>query len=552
MHISQNLLRDPLLNKGTAFTFEERDRYQLHGLIPYHVSTLEEQVQRRYHNFRAQPSDLARHLFLASIQSRNEVLFYRLISENITEMLPYIYTPTVGDVSLHYSYLYSDPRGLYLAYPLGDQIEKIIDHLPQQDLDVIVITDGERILGLGDLGAGGMAIPIGKLALYTVFGGIHPARALPILIDVGTNNPTLLSDPLYLGWRHPRITGDEYDTFIDQCVKAIKKRYPQVLLQWEDFGRDHAQPLLERYRHTLCSFNDDIQGTASVALAALLAAIRANNALLQEQRIVIFGGGSAGIGIAHHFLGALRASGVSEEKARSEIYVIDIQGLVHEDLFQIPPHQRYFARSKEEISSWTHIQNPSHITLEEVVKTVKPTVLIGVSTQNGAFTETIIKEMAKGVQRPIIFPLSNPTSRCEAHPVDLLKWTEGKAIIATGSPFEEVFYEGKKVPIAQCNNVYIFPGVGLGVITCKAKEVTETMFYKAAEILSAHSPLLTNPHGNLFPPFEKLRAISREIALGVIQVAEEEGLSQPTDAQTREKMVDDVMWSPVYTDSALS
>jgi malate dehydrogenase (oxaloacetate-decarboxylating) len=538
----ENLLRNPLCNKGTAFTDEERTRYNLHGLIPYHVSTLEEQVQRRYHNFKAQPSDLARHLFLTAIQSRNEVLFYRLVSEHITEMLPYIYTPTVGDVSLHYSYLYSDPRGLYLSYPLRDRIEQIIGNLPQNDLDVIVITDGERILGLGDLGVGGMAIPIGKLALYTVFGGIHPAKTLPILIDVGTHHPTLLSDPLYLGWRHPRITGADYDEFIDRCIKAIRKRYPNVLLQWEDFGRDHAQPLLEKYRHTICSFNDDIQGTASVALAALLAAIRVNHATLQEQRIVIFGGGSAGMGIAHHFLGAMQASGMPEEKARSEIYVLDVQGLVHEGLAHIPTPQRYFARS-----TWTNIHNRFHVTLEEVVQNVRPTVLIGVSTQNGAFTEGVVKEMAKGVKRPIIFPLSNPTTRSEAHPADLLKWTQGTAIMATGSPFEEVFYEGKRVSIAQCNNVYIFPGVGLGVIACKAKEVTETMFYKAAAILSQHSPLLTNPQGNLFPPLENLRSISREIALGVIQVAEEEGFSEPTDSQTRAKMVDDIMWNPVYT-----
>ncbi len=547
----EHLLRDPLVNKGTAFSSEERDRLKLHGLIPYHISTLEEQVQRRYHNFKAQPSDLARHLFLSSVHNRNEVLFYRLVSENITEMLPYIYTPTVGDVSLNYSYLYTDPRGLYLSYPLRDKIEDIVQNLPHDDIDVIVITDGERILGLGDLGAGGMAVSIGKLALYTIFGGIHPAKTLPILIDVGTHNPTLLSDPLYLGWRKPRISGAEYDEFIDLCVTALQKRYPHVLLQWEDFGREHAQPLLERYRHKICSFNDDIQGTASVALAALLAAIRINQSQLHQQKIVLFGGGSAGLGIARHFVGAMIAAGIPEDKARKEIYVIDIQGLVHEGLSEIPPHQRPFARSPEEIATWS-VKNRSHITLEEVIQEVHPTVLIGVSTQSGAFTESAIRQMAEHTPRPIIFPLSNPTSKCEAHPADLLQWTKGKAIIATGSPFEEVFYEGKKIPIAQCNNVYIFPGVGLGVIACKAKEVTEAMFYKAAEILSQHSPLLIHPQGNLFPPLEKLRAISREIALGVIQVAQEEGLAAPTDLKTREKMIDDAIWTPVYTDKALS
>ncbi len=541
----EHILSDPLLNKGTAFTHAERDHLNLNGLIPYHVSTLEEQVQRRYQNFKAQTTDLTRHLFLSALYNRNEVLFYKLVSEHITEMLPYIYTPTVGDVSLHYSYLYTEPRGIYLTYPQKDKIEEIINSISRDEIDVIVVTDGERILGLGDLGTGGMAIPVGKLTLYTLFGGIHPERTLPIMLDVGTNNSTLLNDPLYIGWREKRISGKEYDAFVDRFIKAVKKRFPKVLLQWEDFGREHAQPLLDKYRRQICSFNDDIQGTASVALASLLTAIKMNHAELHQQRIVIFGGGSAGIGIANHFLGAMIAAGITKEKALQEIYIIDIHGLVHQGLPEVPPHQKLFARPKDEVSKWK-VANKSMITLLDVVKQVRPTVLIGVSAQPGVFNEEVITTMAQFVERPIVFPLSNPTSKCEAHPADLLQWTKGKAIIATGSPFEEVTYQGKKFPIAQCNNVYIYPGIGLGIIACKAKEVSETMFYRAAEILSKHSPMLKAPQGTLFPSFEKLSEISREIALAVVKVAQDEGLSPKTDEKTRKKMVDAAIWQPVY------
>jgi malate dehydrogenase (oxaloacetate-decarboxylating) len=543
----EQILTDPLLNKGTAFTFKERDLLKLNGLLPYNVSTLEEQVQRRYQNFKTQTSDLTKHLYLSALHNRNEVLFYSLVSQHITEMLPFIYTPTVGDVSLHYSYLYTEPRGIYFSYPHQDKIEEIVANISCDDIDVIVVTDGERILGLGDLGTGGMAIPIGKLTLYTLFGGIHPGRALPVMLDVGTNNATLQKDPYYLGWNQPRISGKAYDGFIDRFVRAIKKRFPKVLLQWEDFGREHAQPLLEKYRHKICSFNDDIQGTASVALAALLTAIKMNHAELHQQKIVLFGGGSAGIGIANHFLGAMIAAGIPEEKAKKEIYVLDVNGLVHQGMPTLPPHQKKFARSKAEIEKWK-VPYRSPITLLDVVKEARPTVLIGVSTQGGAFTEEVVTAMAKYVERPIIFPLSNPTSKSEAHPADLLKWTKGKAIIATGSPFEEVFYDEKKIPIAQCNNVYIYPGIGLGVIACKAKKVSETMFYIAAEILSQHSPMLRTPLGTLFPSFEKLSSISKEIALAVIKVAQDEGLSPITDEKTRKKMIEAATWQPRYPD----
>lgn len=526
------ILSDPFRNKGTAFSEKERDQYKLHGRLPCHVSTLQEQVQRRYSNFKAQTTDLAKHLFLSALHQRNEVLFYKLVSEHVSEMLPYIYTPTVGDYSVHFSYLYTEPRGLYLSYPHRDKMDEIFANIDQKEVDVIVVTDGQRILGLGDLGTGGIAIPVGKLSLYTLFGGIHPARTLPIILDVGTDNQTLLKDPLYLGWRHARITGSDYDAFVEQFVKAVQKKYPKVLLQWEDFGRDHARPLLDRYRKKICSFNDDIQGTASVVLAALLAAVKLNHSHLHEQRIVVFGGGSAGVGICEHLVGAMVAAGTPKEAALKTIYIVDIDGLVHTGLPTIPPHQRPFAR----IDSKT-------MNLLETVKAIHPTVLIGVSAQNGVFNEEVVTAMARYTERPIVFPLSNPTSKSEAHPTDILTWTKGKAIIATGSPFNDVTYQGINVSIAQCNNVCIFPGVGLGVVACGAKEVTEKMFYKAAEILSLHSPMLKTPSGGLFPPFEQLREISREIAIGVIEVAQQEGLAPKSNPT---KLVDSTMWLPAY------
>ncbi len=528
------ILSNPLLNKGTAFTDAERDRLHLHGFLPYQVSTLEEQVKRRYDNFLSQPSDLAKWTFLTALQNRNEILFYRLVLEHIDEMLPFVYTPTVGDVSLHFSALYTHPRGIYLSYPLQDKIDTILAHLPHKDIDVIVVTDGERILGLGDLGAGGMAIPIGKSSLYTLFGGIHPSRTLPIMLDVGTNNKALLDDPLYLGWRHPRVTGKDYDAFVDRFVQTVRKRFPKGLLQWEDFGRDHARPLLDRYRDQICSFNDDIQGTAAVVHAAILAATHLTQSELHEQRILIFGGGSAGLGICHHLLGAMQEK-VSEKEAKKAFYIFDKEGLVHTGQ-KVPPSQAPFARPHDEVRTW------KTTTLEDVISHVRPTVLIGVSGQSGAFTEKAITTMAKYTPRPIVFPLSNPTSKCEAHPADLLEWTQGKAIIGTGSPFEPVSYGGQTHTIAQCNNVSIFPGIGLGIIACKAKKVTDKMFYRAAEVLSDHAPLRRDPFGGLFPSFDELREISKKIAYAVIEVAGEGKVS----SSEIEAMIKKTMWYPDY------
>ena len=539
------ILSDPLANKGTAFTQKERDSLGLNGFLPYSVLTIEEQVALRYKNFKAQLSDLSKYIFLSSIQNQNETLFYRLVHEHIAEMLPLIYTPNIGDVSLHYSLLYAHHRGLYLSYPLKDKVPAIIENLPEKDIDVIVITDGERILGLGDLGAGGMAIPIGKLAIYTLFGGIHPSRTLPIMLDVGTNNPMLLEDPFYIGWKNKRLSGQEYDEFVDVCIQALKKKYPNVLLQWEDFGHAHAKPLLERYQDELCSFNDDIQGTAAVTLAAVRASSKLTQTKMVDQKIVILGGGSAGMGIIHHILGAMVQEGIKLEEAKKAFYIVDREGLVHKEQKNIPSHHALFAREASEIKRW-HVEDVHHISLLEVIKEARPTILIGASAQPGAFTEDVIKTMAKYVERPVIIPLSNPTSKSEAHPADLIAWTKGKAIIATGSPFEPVSYNGMTYSIAQCNNVSIFPGIGLGIVACKSKKVIDTMFYRAAEILSEHSPMLHDPFGGLFPSVDHFRKISQKIAIGVVQIAQKEGLAPQTPQKEIEEMVSKTVWFPSY------
>jgi malate dehydrogenase (oxaloacetate-decarboxylating) len=538
------LLTTPLYNKGTAFTKEERDSFGLHGLLPFHVSTIEEQVARRYENFQAKGSELSKYIFLSSLQDRNEILFYRLVSEHVSEMVPLIYTPTVGDVSLNFSALYRQQRGLYLTYPLRDKLGEMMDGWPYEP-DVIVVTDGERILGLGDLGIGGMAVPQGKLALYTLFGGIHPGGVLPIMLDVGTNNQNLLDDPLYLGWRHPRVTGEDYDQFIDHFVKTVQSRFPKVLLQWEDFARPHAKPLLERYRDQICSFNDDIQGTASVALAAILGAVKLGKGKLKEQKIAVLGGGSAGLGIAELIVEAMKLEGCSDAEARKNFYIVDIDGLIHTQLARTFPEQRKFAQEFNAVNHWPCAETGKY-SLLDVIKNGKPNVLIGVSTQPNVFTEEIVRAMNSYQERPIIFPLSNPTSHSEAKPEDLIKWTNGKAIIATGSPFPPFDFNGKEFPVAQCNNVYIFPGVGLGVVACKAPKVTEKMFIRAAQVLSEHAPMLKDPMGSIFPSLEDLRSVCRNIAIAVGEVAEEEGLIPNSSQKEIESRVDKKMWYPNY------
>ena len=535
----QLLLDNPLLNKGSAFSREERLEFRLLGLLPQHSSTVEEQLARTYENYQREKSDLDRYVFLTALQDRNETLFYRLLLEHISEMMPIIYTPTVGEGCRQYSHVFRRPRGLYISYPNRDEIPALLDNAPSQGVEVIVVTDGERILGLGDLGVGGMGIPIGKLSLYSLCAGIHPAATLPIMLDVGTDNRELLDDPLYLGWRHARVRGQEYDDFIEAFVKAVMQKFPRVLLQWEDFSKHNAARLLERYRDRLCTFNDDIQGTGAVTVAGLLAAMKLLDSKLGEQRILILGAGSSAIGICDQLVAAMLQEGCSTEDAKRNLWLVDSKGLVHTGRTNLEDSKRKFAQPTERI-------DPESCKFFEVVRKVKPTILIGTSGQSGAFTEDIVREMAKHVERPVIFPLSNPTSKSEATPAELLQWTNGRALIATGSPFPPVSYEGRSIKVGQCNNVFIFPGVGLGVIASGADRVTDAMFSAAARVLSEFSPALIDADAPLYPPLESVREISRKVAIAVGVEAQQAGLTKTTSFEELDRNVKDAMWTPHY------
>lgn len=535
------LLDCSLLNKGSAFTETERFELDLLGLLPPGVTTLEEQTDRRYLEFKEKTDDLERYLFLRSLQDRNETLFYTLLHRHIAEMLPIIYTPEVGEVCQRYSRVYHRPRGLFLSYPDLDKLDVMLANRPYREVDVIVVTDGERILGLGDQGVGGMGIPVGKLVLYTLCGGIHPGRTLPILLDVGTDNPELLADPHYLGWRHQRVRGKDYDAFVDAFVEAIERQLPGVLLQWEDFAQGNARRLLQRYRHRLCTFNDDIQGAAAVTLAALLSAVRISGSRLSDQRVVLIGAGSAGIGICDLIVAALHENSLSAESARSGLWLVDRQGLLHTSTSDVQEFQRPYCQAFERVTDW-RANADGNISLLEVVRQVHPTVLIGVSGQPGLFTEEIIRTMVKHVERPIILPLSNPTSRSEGVPNDLIAWTEGRALIATGSPFPPCAHNGRTFPISQCNNSHVFPGMGLGVIASGAKRVTDDLFLTAASALSD----CPKGGGMLLPPLEDTWNVSRHIALAVGSKAMEAGLAPKLNRETWEKVLDTRRWTPRY------
>ena len=540
------LLDTPALNKGTAFSEGERRELGLLGLLPFHSSTIEEQLARTYENYCSKTSDLGRYVFLTALQDRNETLFYRLVLEHITEMMPIIYTPTVGLGCQKYSHVFRRPRGLYISYPYKQEIASILANAPSENVRVIVVTDGERILGLGDLGVGGMGIPIGKLSLYTLCAGIHPSTTLPILLDVGTNNQELLNDPLYLGWRHERVRGKDYDDFIEAFVLAVMDKFPTAVLQWEDFAKNNAGRLLERYRNRLCTFNDDIQGTGAVTLAGLRAASKINGQSLKGQRVVILGAGSSAIGISEQIVTGMELEGLPKDKARAQLWLLDSRGLVHTGRTDLEPAKITYAHDPEEFSDW-QLSDPSRITLHDVVVNVKPTVLIGTSAQPGAFSEQIVREMAKHVERPIIFPLSNPTSKCEALPVDLLNWTAGRAIVATGSPFAPVTQDGRTFAIGQCNNAFIFPGVGLGLLASRAGRVTTEMFVAAALALSEASPALKDPSAPLYPPLEDVRNISRDVAFAVAREAQRSGLAEPTTTIELKRRIEETIWSPEHT-----
>ena len=532
------LLADARLNKGTAFTEQERDLFGLHGLLPPQVATIDEQVTRRLEAFRHFATDLERYAFLRDLQDTNETLYYALLARNLEELLPIVYTPTVGAGCRSFSRLFRKPRGLFLSLPKRGSIRQILAN-PQFDrTEVIVVTDGERILGLGDQGAGGMGIPIGKLALYTACGGIDPAACLPVLLDVGTDNPDNLKDPLYVGWRHARVRGQDYDDFIEEFVSAVIERWPHVLLQWEDFAKANATRLLERYRDRLCTFNDDIQGTAAVATGALLAAINVTGVPLTEQRVAVFGAGSAGCGIASLLCAAMVGEGLAPKEAARRFYLIDKDGLLIEGMPDVAPFQAQFLQSREAAGGGR--------SLMDVINGARPTVLIGVSGQRGAFSEAVVRAMAAQHVRPIIFPLSNPVSCAEAAPADVERWSEGRAIIGAGSPFPPLTRNGKPFSIDQTNNSYIFPGVGLGAVATRARRISDSMFMAAAKALAALSPANKDPAANLLPPVTELRDVAIAVAIAVARQGEAEGLTDGVYADGVEAAVRGKMWMPRY------
>jgi len=540
-----HLLDTPILNKGTAFTDEERSAFGLHGLLPPHIESLDEQTSRAYEAYRRKTDDLERHIYLRALQDTNETLFYRLLNAHIEEMMPMVYTPVVALGCQQFSSIYRRPRGLFISYPLRDSISSLLQSRPHPDVDVIVVTDGERILGIGDQGVGGMGIPIGKLSLYSLIGGIHPARTLPVVLDVGTNNPDRLRAPEYLGWRHERVTGDAYYEFVDLFVQAVKQDLPHTCLQWEDFANPHARPLLDRYRDQLLTFNDDIQGTAAVVFGALTAAIKASGGSLKNQQIVFYGAGSAAIGVADYLRMALVDSGLSEEEASRRFWIVNRGGILHADRTDLASEQRVYAHPVERFAQWRR-PSSGKIDLDTVIRNVDATILIGLSTLGGAFTESIVREMARKVDRPIIFPLSNPTDRCEAVPEDLLRWTDGRAIVATGSPFAPVDFADRKIPIAQCNNVYVFPAVGLGLIASRARRVTDRMMMAAGRALGEISPVLSDSEAALLPRLKDLPMIARQIAFEVGLEAQHAGVAQPTSPEELRDRIEATQWAPEY------
>ncbi len=538
------LLEFPLLNKGSAFSMEERSNFNLLGLLPEVVETIEEQAERAWIQYQGFKTEIDKHIYLRNIQDTNETLFYRLIGNHLEEMMPVIYTPTVGAACERFSEIYRRARGVFISYQNRHNLDDILQNVPNHNVKVIVVTDGERILGLGDQGIGGMGIPIGKLSLYTTCGGISPAYTLPIVLDAGTNNQQLLDDPLYMGWRHPRITDDEYYQFVDDVIQAIKARWPDVLLQFEDFAQKNAMPLLNRYRNEICSFNDDIQGTAAVTVGTLIAASRGAGCQLSEQKIVFLGAGSAGCGIAEQIIAQIVREGLSEEEARQRVFMVDRFGLLTDGMPNLLPFQNKLVQKREQLQSWDTTSEA--LSLLDVVRNVKPNILIGVSGQPGLFTEEIIREMHKHCPRPIVMPLSNPTSRVEATPQNILSWTDGEALVATGSPFSPVTVKGKQYPIAQCNNSYIFPGIGLGVIASGASRVTDEMLMAASETLAQHSPLVNNGEGPVLPELKDIQTVSRAIAFAVGKVAQEQGVAVKTSAEALLQAISDNFWLPEY------
>ncbi len=540
---------NPRLNKGTAFTEAERDAFALHGLLPPHIGTLEDQSERRKRVLDTHPTAFDKYSSMRNLQDNDETLFYALIAQHTEELLPIVYTPTVGEGCQRFSEIWRKPRGLFLSYPDRDRIAQILANSRYDDVRCIVVSDGERILGLGDQGAGGMGIPIGKMALYTALGGVPPEHCLPILLDAGTDNEALLQNPIYIGWQHKRVRGQEYDDFVETFVSAVERRWPHILLQWEDFAGANASRLLQRYRDRLCTFNDDIQGTAAVTTATLLAAVNATGIPLHEHTIAMFGSGSAGIGIIDLLIAAMEEEGLSEEQARRRIYAFNHLGLIVEGGQGIRPEQQALARKHEDIAGWKLSPSRSDggdISLLDVVRNAGITVLAGVSAQPGAFTEEIVREMARHTPHPVIFPLSNPTSQSEAAPADLLHWTDGRALVGTGSPFAPVEVNGKLVRIAQVNNSYIFPGLALGILVSRARRVTDGMIMAAAKALAALSPARADKSAPLLPPIAEARKTSLAVAEAVGMQAIADGVAEDVDEASLADELRAYVWEPEY------
>ncbi|WP_100642697.1 NAD-dependent malic enzyme [Alteromonas facilis] len=543
-HAGPALLETPLLNKGSAFSSDERVLFNLTGLLPPRYESIDEQVERAYMQYKSFENPLNKHIYLRSIQDTNETLFYKLIQAHIDEMMPIIYTPTVGDACEQFSDIYRSSRGLFIAYSERHQIDDILRNATKRKVKVIVVTDGERILGLGDQGIGGMGIPIGKLSLYTACGGISPAYTLPVMLDVGTNNQKLLDDPMYMGSRHPRISQQEYDEFVDLFIKAVKRRWPEAMLQFEDFAQPNAMPLLSRYRDKICCFNDDIQGTAAVTLGTILAACRVKQAKLSDMKVVFVGAGSAGCGIAEMLIQQMVSEGLSDAQARQQIFMVDRFGLLTEGMEGLRDFQQRLQQSTADLEEWAY--SGDYASLLDVVNCAKPDVLIGVSGQPGLFTEQVIRAMAKHCEQPIIFPLSNPSRQVEARPEQVIEWTEGNVIIATGSPFKPVEYDGKTFPIAQCNNSYIFPGIGLGVIASKAKLISDEMLMATSNALADASPLALGQGNELLPPLTTIAELSKKIAFAVAKVAVEQGLALEQSDEMLNNAIERNFWQAEY------
>jgi malate dehydrogenase (oxaloacetate-decarboxylating) len=541
----KEILSNPFLNKGVAFTKKEREALGLEGLLPPHVLSLEEQAKRAYEQYSARTTNLFKNGLLYDLYNRNVVLFYRLLQDHLSEMLPIIYTPTVGEAIEQYSHVYRRPGGMYLSIEDPEGIENAFKNLrqPKNGIDLIVVTDSESILGIGDQGVGGINIAIGKLAVYTAAAGIDPSRVLPVVLDVGTNNQTLIDDPFYIGNKFPRVRGERYDEFIDLFVSTAKKFFPEVLLHWEDLGNVNARNIIDKYGEKILTFNDDIQGTGAVTLAAVMSALKVTGLSLKEQRIVVFGPGAAGIGNADQMAEAMILEGLTKEEAYDRFWAVDYRGLLTDEMPDVLKFQKPYTRNAEEVQDWEQNED-GIISLMEVVKRVKPTILIGTSGQAGAFSEEIVKEMAKHVSRPIIMPMSNPTALAEAVPADLIKWTEGQVLIATGSPFDNVLYNGVSYEIGQSNNAFVFPGLGLGAIVAKAEIISKGMLAAAANAVAKMS-YSSIPGAPLLPSIQKLHEVSEYVAIEVAKAAISEGIAK-ANIKDIEKAVANAMWKPEY------